>query len=120
MFRLSLVIFSLFVYLANAQDVLSLRYGSYPNKERIVLEIGKNTSYKVILLENPKRIVVDVQGVDLQLKENPKIDVKLGKHPWGTRIVINKDYNNVKFFSLSNPFRIVIDIYNQKKTNNKN
>lgn len=119
MFRLSLIIFSLFVYFANAQDILNVRYGSYSNKERIVLDIGKNTTYKVILLDNPKRIVIDVQGVNLRMKENPKIDIKLGKHPWGTRIVIYKDYNNIKFFSLSNPFRIVIDIYNSKTNRNE-
>jgi N-acetylmuramoyl-L-alanine amidase len=59
-------------------------------------------------LDNPKRIVVDV----MERVEAPKdIKARVGHHPWGTRLVFDMDYSEVKAFSLEAPFRIVLDVY---------
>lgn len=109
MFLKILVIFSLFVGAAFSQNVL-VRVGKYPEKERIVLQMQKRVDYKVYILENPKRVVVDImEDIDLKLPEG--LQARTGKHPWGTRIVFDRNFSEVKAFSLQEPFRIVIDIY---------
>ncbi len=113
-----LIIISLLLHFANAQDTVNIRYGSYPDKERIVLDIGKSVDYKIILLDNPKRIVIDVD-VDLHIRKTQQLNVRVGKHSWGTRIVIEKEFADVKSFSLNDPFRIVVDIYKHGKEERK-
>jgi N-acetylmuramoyl-L-alanine amidase len=114
MYQKILVIFSL-LFCISFGEVVSVRYGSYPEKERIVLDFNSRVDYRVVLLENPKRIVVDIlsQG-DFTLRAPKGINYRLGKHPWGTRIVFERDFSSVKAFSVEGPFRIVIDLF--KKT----
>ncbi len=119
MFHLSLIFISLFLHFANAQSVVNVRYGSYPDKERIVLDVGKNVDYRIILLENPKRIVVDIENMDISIRNPQNVSLRVGKHPWGTRIVIDREFASVKSFSLNDPFRIVVDIYKQGKEDRK-
>ena len=59
MFLRILVIFSLFLSLAFSQTAV-VRVGKYPDKERIVLQLDRKVDYKVLTLESPKRIVVDI------------------------------------------------------------
>ncbi|MCS7307387.1 MAG: N-acetylmuramoyl-L-alanine amidase [Aquificaceae bacterium] len=109
MFLRILVIFSLLLGISYAQNAL-VRVGKYPDKERIVLQLGKNADYKVYTLESPKRIVVDVfeqLSVDLP----SWLQARVGRHPWGTRVVFEKNFESIKAFSLQEPFRIVIDLY---------
>jgi len=108
MFQKILIIFSLLVCSFSFGIQVSYREGSYPDKRRLVLEFEKRVDYRVLLLENPKRIVVDVMG-DIQPPTNTK--ARIGKHPWGTRFVFDTEYSEVKAFSLEDPFRIVIDVY---------
>jgi N-acetylmuramoyl-L-alanine amidase len=114
MYQKILVIFSL-LFCISFGEVVSVRYGNYPEKERIVLDFNSRVDYRVVLLENPKRIVVDIlsQG-DFTLRAPKGINYRLGKHPWGTRIVFERDFSSVKAFSVEGPFRIVIDLF--KKT----
>ncbi|WP_448584231.1 N-acetylmuramoyl-L-alanine amidase [Thermocrinis sp.] len=108
MFQKILIIFSLLVCASSFGLQVSYREGKYTDKRRLVLEFERTVDYRVLLLENPKRIVVDVME-DIQLPLN--IKARIGKHAWGTRIVFDTDFSEVKAFSLENPFRIVIDVY---------
>ncbi|RMH80482.1 MAG: N-acetylmuramoyl-L-alanine amidase [Acidobacteria bacterium] len=109
MFPKILVIFSLLIGFAFSQTV-AVRFGKYPDKERIVFQFEEKHDYKVFTLENPKRIVVDITArVDVSLPTAVK--GRVGKHPWVTRVVLEGDFEYVKAFSLQEPFRIVIDIY---------
>ncbi|MEJ5338611.1 MAG: N-acetylmuramoyl-L-alanine amidase [Aquificaceae bacterium] len=109
MFLRILVIFSLFVSLGFSQTAL-VRVGKYPEKERIVLQLDRKADYKVYTLENPRRVVVDImENVNLNLPAS--MQARTGKHPWGTRIVFERNFEDIRAFSLQEPFRIVIDIY---------
>ncbi len=120
MYQKILVIFSLLLAISFGQ-VISVRYGSYPEKERIVLDFGKRVDYRVVLLEDPKRIVVDILShEDFALKVPKGINYRLGKHPWGTRIVFERDFSSVKAFSLEDPFRIVIDVFKRVEKQEEN
>ncbi len=109
MFLRILVIFSLLVGLGFSQTAL-VRVGKYPDKERIVLQLDRRVDYKVYTLENPRRVVVDImEGVDIKLPTS--LQARIGRHPWGTRVVFERNFQDIKAFSLQEPFRIVIDIY---------
>ncbi|WP_333785062.1 N-acetylmuramoyl-L-alanine amidase [Thermocrinis sp.] len=110
MFQKILIIFSLLICVSFGIQVI-YREGNYPDKRRLVLEFERAVEYRVLLLANPKRIVVDVME-DVRLPTNVK--ARIGKHPWGTRFVFDTEYYEVKAFSLENPFRIVIDVYKNK------
>ncbi|MFN7065668.1 MAG: N-acetylmuramoyl-L-alanine amidase [Aquificaceae bacterium] len=112
MFLRILVIFSLILGFGFSQTAL-VRIGKYPDKERIVLQVDKRVDYKVFTLENPKRVVVDIME-DVSINLPNHLQARIGKHPWGTRIVFEKGFEEVKAFSLQEPFRIVMDIYLQK------
>jgi N-acetylmuramoyl-L-alanine amidase len=107
MFLRILITFSLLVWFSFGVQV-AYREGNYPDKQRIVLQFERGVEYRVLLLDNPKRIVVDV----MERVEAPKnIKARVGYHPWGTRFVFDMDYSEVKAFSLETPFRIVLDVY---------
>jgi len=88
MFLRILVIFSLFLSLAFSQTAV-VRVGKYPDKERIVLQLDRKVDYKVLTLESPKRIVVDIME-EVRVSIPKDIQVRVGRHPWGTRVVIEK------------------------------
>lgn len=114
MYRKILIIFSLLWGISFGQAI-SVRYGDYQDKERIVLDFDRRVDYRVLLLENPKRIVVDILSQeDFSLKVPRGIAYRIGKHPFGTRIVFEKDFSSVKAFSLEDPFRVVIDVFKSK------
>jgi N-acetylmuramoyl-L-alanine amidase len=110
MFLRILIAFSLLVWFSFGVQVV-YREGSYPDKQRIVLQFERSVEYRVLLLDNPKRIVVDVME---RVKAPKNIKARVGYHPWGTRFVFDMDYSEVKAFCLEAPFRIVLDVY--KKT----
>jgi len=107
MFLRILITFSLLVWFSFGVQV-AYREGNYQDKQRIVLQFERGVEYRVLLLDNPKRVVVDV----MERVEVPKnIKARVGHHPWGTRFVFDMDYSEVKAFSLEAPFRIVLDVY---------
>ncbi|MGB9873919.1 MAG: N-acetylmuramoyl-L-alanine amidase [Hydrogenobacter sp.] len=120
MYQKILVIFSLLLAISFGQ-VVSVRYGGYPERERIVLDFNNRVDYRVVLLEDPKRIVVDILSQeDFTLRVPKGINYRLGKHPWGTRIVFERDFSSVKAFSLEDPFRIVIDVFKRVEKQEEN
>ncbi len=109
MFLRILIIFSVFFGFAFSQKAV-VRVGKYPEKERIVLQLDEKVDYKVFTLENPKRVVLDIMG-DVNVNFPANLQGRVGKHPWGTRVVFERNFQDIKAFSLQEPFRIVIDIY---------
>jgi len=107
MFLRILITFSLLVWFSFGVQVV-YREGNYPDKRRIVLQFERGVEYRVLLLDNPKRIVVDVME---RVKVPKNIKARVERHPWGTRFVFDMDYSEVKAFSLEAPFRIVLDVY---------
>lgn len=111
--KILIILVSVFLSLGFSQPIL-FRTGKYPDKERLVFQLGNRVDYKVFTLENPKRIIVDImENIEVNLPK--ELQARTGKHPWGTRIVLEKNFDEVKAFSLQDPFRIVIDVYYTKK-----
>ncbi|MFA7276173.1 MAG: N-acetylmuramoyl-L-alanine amidase [Pseudobdellovibrionaceae bacterium] len=54
---------------AHALDVTSVRTGKHPDKERIVIELSQAPeSYRAFLLENPQRVVLDMDHFNWKTK----------------------------------------------------
>ncbi len=111
----SLLLFFLTLSLVQAK-VTGADYGIYEGKIRLVLHLSKKRDFKVFTLENPRRIVIDIYGENKVAKLKLPVDMRyrVGKHRWGTRIVIlyQRDFS-LKYFYLRNPDRIVLDIYRE-------
>ena len=115
----SLISFSLLLLLItfSFSKVLGSKYGIYQDKVRIVFQLSQKRDFRVFTLENPKRIVVDIFGEKKVGKLSLPVDIRhrVGRHPWGVRIVLLYDADfSVKYFSLDNPYRIVLDIYREE------
>lgn len=104
-------------------EIKAVRVSSSADKTRIVLDGTKETSYKVSILSNPQRIVVDIQNawISPDLKKSTTIDsrfaksVRIAQHDTSTvRVVVESSMgkNNYKVFPLkggSTAYRIVMD-----------
>ncbi len=115
----SLISFSLLLLLItfSFSKVLGSKYGIYQDKVRIVFQLSQKRDFRVFTLENPKRIVVDIFREKSVGKLSLPVDIRhrVGRHPWGVRIVLLYDADfSVKYFSLDNPYRIVLDIYREE------
>lgn len=118
MFQRSLIGFSIFLLsvVFAFGEIRESTYGIYDGKIRIVFSLTEGRDFKVFTLNDPQRIVVDVYGEYRVGRLQLPVDVKykVGKHPWGTRIVLYYNRNfSLKYFYLRDPHRIVLDIYRE-------
>jgi len=111
--------------------VTGLRYWSNPSYTRIVIDADREASYTHRLLKKdpsihkPQRLYVDLQNSMLgdetkkiiPINDNLLRDTRAGQYTSDSvRVVIDiKSFKNYKIFSLKNPFRIVIDVWGEKK-----
>ena len=117
-----------FVFLFSQSDtrveIANLRYHTHPTFTRIVVDIGQLREYNSNQLTSPDRVYVDIY----QTKLNPNLQgrtinvdnayinqIRIAQRTNTTaRIVVDLDIESVKryeVFPLSEPFRLVIDIY---------
>ncbi len=111
--------------------VNGLRYWSNPSYTRVVIDADRSTPYthrllkKDFSLKKPQRLLVDLSrsrlGADipktLPINDDLLIDARAGQYKADkVRVVVDiNSFQNYKVFSLRNPFRIVIDVWGEKK-----
>ncbi|MGD9875455.1 N-acetylmuramoyl-L-alanine amidase [Desulfococcus sp.] len=104
-----------------------LRYWSNPSYTRVVIDGNRETTYTPNLLkqdpdsDKPQRLYIDFEnsrlGQDLQKAVPIDDDLLLGARagqctPDVVRVVVDiKSFKTYKVFSLSNPFRTIIDVW---------
>jgi N-acetylmuramoyl-L-alanine amidase len=102
--------------------VTSIRSYSHKDKTRIVIDLSEKSSYQVITLSNPERVVVDVEASLNQLNEKQKevivndslvSRVRSGQFTQETVRVVTDLKGKYEFqvSDLSSPDRIVVDIF---------
>jgi len=113
-------------------EVYNLRSHTHPFFTRIVIDIGKLREYTFNRLTNPDRVYIDI----FQAKLNPILhgktipvnsdylrQIRIAQKTTSTvRAVVDIDFGKVKkyqVFHLLDPFRVVIDIYPEKSTEEK-
>lgn len=100
----------------------SIRSYTHPDKTRIVIDMSEQSNYKVITLNDPDRIVVDIDASisklsveqrDIQINDLLVDKVRTGQFNKETvRVVVDlKNKYEYQVFNLSAPQRIVADIF---------
>jgi N-acetylmuramoyl-L-alanine amidase len=105
-------------------EIANLRYHTHPTFTRIVIDIGQLREYNANQLTSPDRVYVDIYQTRLNptlqdrpiTVENSYINqIRIAQRTNTTvRVVVDVDTGSVKrynVFPLSDPFRIVLDIY---------
>ena len=102
--------------------LLSIRSYSHPDKTRIVIDLSESTEFRASILTNPDRILVDIMGSIVKLE---KAFREIAINDGVVKTVVTDQLNeevvkmvvdlsqklNYEVFSLSNPERIVLDVF---------
>ena len=112
---------------AGGGQLTEVRYTSSDDYTRVVLELSVETKYRYQLLdpmpdkERPHRLYVDMPGTKVARTVQPNVQVADGilrnirssqKDAETARVVLDfHELQDYKIFYLSNPFRIVIDVF---------
>jgi N-acetylmuramoyl-L-alanine amidase len=102
-------------------EVRNVRYWNAENYTRVVVDLDGPVEYKGARIANPDRIFFDLYGTRLStILSGKSFDVDAGllnrirvaeNRQGVTRVVMEvKNAENYSFFSLPNPFRLVVDI----------
>lgn len=104
-------------------EITGIRVSTDADKTRIVVDGTKETEYKVSVISNPQRIIIDIQNawVSPNVKKSTTIDsrfakaVRIAQHDSSTvRVVVESSVgkNNYKVFALkggTTAYRVVMD-----------
>ena len=107
-------------------EITGIRVSTDADKTRIVVDGTKETEYKVSVISNPQRIIIDIQNawVSPNVKKAANIDsrfakaVRIAQHDSSTvRVVVESSMgkNNYKVFALkggTTAYRVVMDFGN--------
>lgn len=105
-------------------EITGIRISTDADKTRIVVDGTKETEYKVSVISNPQRIIIDIQNawVSPNVKKATNIDsrfakaVRIAQHDSSTvRVVVESSMgkNNYKVFALkggTTAYRVVMDL----------
>jgi N-acetylmuramoyl-L-alanine amidase len=105
-------------------DVNGLRYWSYPEYTRVVIDLSGSTHFTKKRIAKPDRLFFDLENsyIEEELKSGISIDdgmlkaVRVGQFTKNSvRVVLDLGkVNNYNVFTLEDPSRIVVDIYGPK------
>ncbi len=125
------LILALFSITAFAAEINGFRVWTDPEKTRAVLDLSTRADYKLFTLDNPDRVVIDLNSFKLQPRLHNDLDfdhdhsgvIETVRHGFPDkntlRVVLDlSGSSNVKSFMLeptgSYGFRLVIDLYPEK------
>ena len=125
------LILALFSITASAAEINGFRVWTDPEKTRAVLDLSTRADYKLFTLDNPDRVVIDLNSFKLQARLHNDLDfdhdhsgvIETVRHGFPDkntlRVVLDlSGGSNVKSFMLeptgSYGFRLVIDLYPEK------
>ncbi|MEW6110213.1 MAG: N-acetylmuramoyl-L-alanine amidase [Nitrospirota bacterium] len=121
LFLTSLLLFPALSHASEKVDITGIRYWSYPDYTRVVIDLSGNTEFVKNRLSNPDRLYFDIQNSTIKkdLQTNISIgngmlrSVRAGQFNSDTvRVVLDLEkINNYKVFTLEDPVRVIVDIY---------
>jgi N-acetylmuramoyl-L-alanine amidase len=99
--------------------IRDVKRSELPDGTRVTIELDGEVMYHSERVENPKRVFFDLKNArpgaalqDATLKFDDALvrEVRLGRHPNATRVVMNMEgAESYSVFTLYDPFRIVVD-----------
>ncbi|MSR24525.1 MAG: N-acetylmuramoyl-L-alanine amidase [Nitrospiraceae bacterium] len=102
--------------------VRDVRFKTYPDHTRVVLDLQRSTSFTQNRLKNPDRIIIELQNALLGKTAKDRLaETKLPgeiaiAQPHARSVTISLDMNTIsdyKLLPLNGPDRLVVDIFNQ-------
>ncbi|MEO5896911.1 MAG: N-acetylmuramoyl-L-alanine amidase [Vicinamibacterales bacterium] len=100
-------------------SVRDVKRMSLPDGMRVIIEMDGESTYHSEQLENPRRVFFDLRGAkaspalqdaDLKFTDDIVREIRLGRHPNATRIVMDMEgAESYSVFTLYDPFRVVVD-----------
>jgi len=113
------------VYAAEKVRVSDIRFWSYPDYTRVVINLSENTDYTQNRLAHPDRLYFDLKNSTLNKELLKTISVgngmlrtvRAGQFSENTvRVVLDLDkMTSYKVLTMEDPIRLIIDIYGQKQ-----
>jgi N-acetylmuramoyl-L-alanine amidase len=104
---------------ATKVSIRDVRRTSLPDGMRVTIEMDGESTYHAEQLENPRRVFFDLRGArasaalqdaDLKFTDDIVREIRLGRHPNATRIVMDMEgVESYSVFTLYDPFRVVVD-----------
>ncbi len=114
---------------AKLSRIKKIRFWSYDEYTRVVVELSAPVIYSKDTLKNPLRLYLNLRKTSIKGFGKSSIDIKdgilkkirIGQYDRTTaRVVLDLDnFNEYKVFSLANPDRIVIDVFGNEDTGNE-
>ncbi len=122
LFLISLILFTSHSSASDSTiEVTDIRFWSYPDYTRIVINLSENTEFIKNRLSSPDRLYFDIKNsrINKETQRNILIDngmlkgVRAGQFSDSTvRVVLDLEkIRDYKVFSLEDPIRIIIDVY---------
>lgn len=103
----------------SAVAIRDVKRSQLPDGTRVTIEMESEVAYHSERIDNPRRVFFDLKGTrpspalqDATLKFEDALvrEVRLGRHPNATRIVMDMEgAESYSVFTLYDPFRIVVD-----------
>ena len=100
-------------------SIRDVRRTALPDGMRVTIEMDGESTYHAEQLENPRRVFFDVRGArasaalqdaDLKFTDDIVREIRLGRHPNATRIVMDMEgAESYSVFTLYDPFRVIVD-----------
>ena len=100
-------------------SIRDVKRTSLPEGMRVTIEMDGESTYHAEQLENPRRVFFDLRGArasaalqdaDLKFTDDIVREIRLGRHPNATRIVMDMEgVESYSVFTLYDPFRVVVD-----------
>lgn len=72
--HIPIVLLLLASFQASAAEVSNLRFWTDPEKTRAVLDLSEPAEYKLFTLQNPHRVVIDLQAAHLDSRFHPELE----------------------------------------------
>ena len=122
-----LIIFSICISISFSFG-LTIRTGNHGKFYRVVIESDEKLDFDRISFENPSMLILKInKQVNPVLERNPKLkkpefiqDFEIIKSYDDLKVILEFKKNvNYQIFTLSNPYRIIIDIWNKKNLKKK-
>lgn len=120
-----MLIFFTICFSISFSKALTIRSGNHGDFYRVVIEADKELNFDRISFENPSMLILKInEQATPVLERNPKLkkpdfiqDFEIIKSYEDLKIILEFKKNvNYEIFTLADPFRIIIDIGDKKKT----
>ncbi len=95
---------------------VEVRYTQHGNRAFIDVSVDRRINYRVFSMKNPDRVVLDFfEDVDVVVHAPEDVRHRLGKQPWGVRLVFDVKHTNLNSSPTLSGFRLGVSLSEDKE-----